>query len=90
MKKYFALMGFVLMSVILAATCAWAVEFVTIASGGVGGTYYPLGGAMAEVLSNAGIDVKANSRSTAASKENCRLIASGKAEIGMSMGSTLW
>ena len=36
MKKYFALMGFVLISVILAATCAWAVEFITIASGGVG------------------------------------------------------
>lgn len=90
MRKCLALMGFVLLSVVLAATCACAIDFVTIASGGVGGTYYPLGGAMAEVLSNAGIDVKANSRSTAASKENCRLIASGKAEIGMSMGSTLW
>ncbi|EEX47660.1 TRAP transporter solute receptor, TAXI family [Jonquetella anthropi DSM 22815] len=67
-----------------------AADFITIGSGGVGGTYYPLGGAMAEVLTNAGIDVKATSRSTAASKENCRLLARGRAQIGMVMGSTLW
>ncbi|HPF85541.1 MAG TPA: TAXI family TRAP transporter solute-binding subunit, partial [Aminivibrio sp.] len=59
-------------------------------SGGVGGTYYPLGGAMAEVLTNAGIDVKATSRATSASRENCRLVASGRAHIGMTMGSALY
>ncbi|QTX31413.1 TAXI family TRAP transporter solute-binding subunit [Aminithiophilus ramosus] len=72
------------------AGSAFAVTFVTIGSGGVGGTYYPLGGAMAEVLSKADIGVKATSRSTSASRENCRLLAAGRAQIGMTMGSTLY
>ena len=72
------------------AGSAFAVTFITIGSGGVGGTYYPLGGAMAEVLNKAGIDVRATSRSTAASRENCRLLADGKIQLGMSMGSTLY
>ncbi len=81
----------------LAICCAMALggtasakTFITIGSGGVGGTYYPLGGSMAEVLTKADIDVKATSRSTAASRENCRLVASGRAHIGMTMGSTLY
>ncbi len=88
MKKSFIAAALVV--ALFAATAAFAATFVTIGSGGVGGTYYPLGGAMAEVLSNAGIDVKATSRSTSASRENCRLVASGRAQIGMSMGSTLY
>lgn len=75
---------------LLSVSTASAATFITIGSGGVGGTYYPLGGAMAEVLTNANIDVKATSRSTAASKENCRLLARDRAQIGMVMGSTLW
>lgn len=72
------------------ASAGFAADFVTIGSGGVGGTYYPLGGAMADVLSKADIGVKATSRSTAASKENCRLLAAGKVELGMAMGSSLF
>ena len=72
-------------------TVAMAAQtFVTIGSGGVGGTYYPLGGVMAELLSTGGVDIRANSRSTSASRENCRLVASDQAQIGMTMGSTLW
>lgn len=69
---------------------ALALDFVTIGSGGVGGTYYPLGGSMAEILNNAKIDVKATSRATSASRENCRLLARDAVQIGMVMGSTLW
>ena len=88
MKK--VIVPLAIMAVLAFSVAAFAVTFITIGSGGVGGTYYPLGGAMAEVLNKAGIDVKATSRTTAASKENCRLIASGKAHLGMTMGSTLW
>lgn len=80
----------VISSRVFAGTALAATTFITIGSGGVGGTYYPLGGAMAEVLSKANIDVKATSRSTAASKENCRLVGTDKVQIGMSMGSTLY
>jgi len=88
MKK--VIVPLAIIAVLAFSVAAFAVTFITIGSGGVGGTYYPLGGAMAEVLNKAGIDVKATSRTTAASKENCRLIASGKAHLGMTMGSTLW
>ncbi len=89
MKKRASL---ILSAVVLAlfATAAFATTFVTIGSGGVGGTYYPLGGVMAELLTQGGVDIKATSRSTAASKENCRLVASNKAQLGMTMGSTLY
>nr|WP_244392383.1 TAXI family TRAP transporter solute-binding subunit [Aminobacterium colombiense] len=87
-KKWLVLVA--VLALVAFGSAAAAVTFVTIGSGGVGGTYYPLGGAMAEILSKADIGVKATSRSTAASKENCRLVASGKAQIGMSMGSTLY
>ena len=79
-----------LIGLLVMASGAFPATFITIGSGGVGGTYYPLGGAMAEVLSNAGIDVKATSRSTSASRENNRLVAADRAQIGMSMGSALY
>ena len=79
-----------LIGILVMASGAFSATFITIGSGGVGGTYYPLGGAMAEVLSNAGIDVKATSRSTSASRENNRLVAADRAQIGMSMGSALY
>lgn len=88
MKKIRVLIGMVILA--LFASAAFATTFVTIGSGGVGGTYYPLGGVMAELLTKGNVDIKATSRSTAASKENCRLVASNKAQIGMTMGSTLY
>jgi TRAP transporter TAXI family solute receptor len=87
-KKWIALIA--VLALVVFGSAATAVTFITIGSGGVGGTYYPLGGAMAEILTKANIGIKATSRSTAASKENCRLVASDKAQIGMSMGSTLY
>nr|WP_206529759.1 TAXI family TRAP transporter solute-binding subunit [Brevibacillus sp. SYP-B805] len=51
-----------------------------IATGGTGGTYYPLGGGMAEqITKNAGIT--ATAQSTGASAENLRLIRDKKADI---------
>lgn len=88
MKKYGLILA--VATLLAFAGSAFAMTFVTIGTGGVGGTYYPLGGSMAEVLTKAGIGVKATARSTAASKENCRLVASGRAQMGMSMGSTLY
>ena len=89
MKKRVLALGLVLVFA-LGGTALAAQTFVTIGSGGVGGTYYPLGGVMAELLTKGGVDIRANSRSTSASRENCRLVASDQAQIGMTMGSTLW
>ena len=55
--------------------------FVNIATGGTGGTYYPLGGAMAKIF-NENIDgVTANAQATGASVENIGLVASGETEV---------
>lgn len=89
MKKRVLVLGLVLVMVFGSIALA-AQTFVTIGSGGVGGTYYPLGGVMAELLTKGGVNIKATSRSTSASRENCRLVSSNKAQIGMTMGSTLY
>jgi len=88
MKRAMGLLAGVMICVFGAA--AWATSFVTISTGGVGGTWYPLGGAIAEVLTNAGIGVKATSRAAGASNENCRLVGTGRAQVGMSMGIALY
>lgn len=55
--------------------------FISIATGGTGGTYYPLGGAIATALNNSNIGVQANAQATGASIENVQLIHNGDAEI---------
>ena len=64
-----------IITVMLFAGIASAMTFITIGSGGVGGTYYPLGGVMAELLTKGGMDIKATSRSTAASKRTASISA---------------
>lgn len=55
--------------------------FISVATGGTGGTYYPLGGAMAKIF-NENIDgVTANAQATGASVENIGLVANGETEI---------
>lgn len=55
--------------------------FVSIATGGTGGTYYPLGGAMAKIFNENIEGVTANAQSTGASVENIGLVSKGETEI---------
>jgi uncharacterized protein len=55
-------------------------QLVSIVTGGTGGTYYPLGGAMADIISdNTGIE--ATAQSSGASAENMQTLADGDADI---------
>ncbi len=56
-----------------------------MATGGTGGTYYPLGGAMAETWSNHIDGLKVTVQSTGASVENIRLLSRGQTELAMAM-----
>ncbi|MFB0972253.1 MAG: TAXI family TRAP transporter solute-binding subunit [Neofamilia sp.] len=56
-------------------------EFISIATGGTGGTYYPLGGAMATILNGSDMGVQATAQATGASVENVELIHIGDAEV---------
>ena len=60
-----------------------AKEFVTIATGPTSGIYYPIGGAFATALGNAGY--KTSAQATGASVENINLITNGEAELAISM-----
>lgn len=55
--------------------------FISIATGGTGGTYYPLGGAMAKIYNENVEGVTANAQSTGASVENIGLVSKGETEI---------
>jgi uncharacterized protein len=58
---------------------------ISIATGGTGGVYYPLGGGMAAVLSKHVPGMQATAEVTGGSVDNLKLIGSGKPYIGLSM-----
>ena len=58
-------------------------QFISILTGGTGGTYYPLGGSFAEIIKDeTGID--ANAETSGASAENMTTLKNGDAEIAFS------
>jgi uncharacterized protein len=61
---------------------------LTIATGGTGGVYYPLGGGMAEVIRDNVPGYDATVQETNASVDNMQLIAGGGADIALSLGDT--
>jgi len=58
---------------------------LSIATGGTGGVYYPLGGGMANVLSKYVPGMQATAEVTGGSVDNLKLIATGKPYIALSM-----
>ena len=58
---------------------------IAIGTGGTGGVYYPLGGAVANVLSKNLPNTQATAEVTGGSVDNLKLIGSGQSEMGFSM-----
>lgn len=58
---------------------------ISIATGGTGGVYYPLGGGMAAVLSKHVSGLQATAEVTGGSVDNLKLIGTGKPYLGMVM-----
>src|SRR3979490_2850337 len=58
---------------------------MSIGTGGTGGVYYPLGGAVANVLSKALPNVTATAEVTGGSIDNLKLIGTGQSEMGFTM-----
>lgn len=61
---------------------------LTIATGGTGGVYYPLGGGLADLISENIEGYSATVTETNASVDNMFLIADGDADIAFSLGDT--
>jgi TRAP transporter TAXI family solute receptor len=60
-------------------------QAISIATGGTGGVYYPLGGGLANVLSRAIPGLQATAEVTGGSVDNLKLINSGQSELAFSM-----
>lgn len=58
---------------------------ISIATGGTGGVYYPMGGGIAAVLSKHVPGMQATAEVTGGSVDNLKLIGSGKPYIGLTM-----
>lgn len=64
--------------------------YVTIATGGTGGVYYPLGGALAQIYSERLPGVVASAQSTVGSVFNVQAIQQGRADVAFTMGDIAW
>lgn len=81
-KKLFML--FMIAALALAAGCGDKGErFINIATGGTAGTYYPVGGAIAEIL-NKNIDgMNASAQSTGATVSNINMLYAGDVQLAI-------
>lgn len=68
----------------LFSLASWA-QNISIATGGTGGVYYPMGGGIAAVLSKYVPGMQATAEVTGGSVDNLKLIGSGKPYVGFSM-----
>ena len=64
-------------------------RFLSIATGGTGGVYYPYGGGIAKVLNEKLPSVRATAEVTAATVDNLKLIRDGRADIAFALADTL-
>jgi uncharacterized protein len=75
----------------MGATTAWAQsKQMSIATGGTGGVYYPLGGGFGNILGKELPGVTATAQVTGGSVANLQLIGSGKADICFSQVDAAW
>jgi TRAP transporter TAXI family solute receptor len=68
---------------------AAAQQQLSIATGGTGGVYYPMGGGLAEVINNHVAGYSATAEVTGASVENMGLIATGDADLAIGLADTV-
>lgn len=84
--KRFVKFAFVTAVILSFAAAASAATFINIGTGSTGGTYYPVGAAMAKVWNSSIPGMKANAQSTGGTAQNLALLAKGDAEVGFADG----
>ena len=77
------------LAAMLVAAPAVAQQQLSIATGGTGGVYYPMGGGLAEVINNHVEGYSATAEVTGASVENMGLIATGDADLAIALADTV-
>ena len=74
----------------LSAALAQKTVRLSIATGGTGGSYYPMGGGMANIISKYIPYAEATAEVTSASIDNCLLVGKGKADLAFMNADTAW
>ncbi|MCR9151968.1 MAG: TAXI family TRAP transporter solute-binding subunit [Rhodobacteraceae bacterium] len=69
---------------------AVAQQQLSVATGGTGGVYYPMGGGLAEVINNHVEGYSATAEVTGASVENMGLVAKGDADLALGLADTVY
>ena len=86
MKKTVAILAMTISAGLAFAGVAHAQQkAMSIGTGGTGGVYYPLGGALANVLSKNLPGYQATAEVTGGSVDNLKLIGTGQSELAFSM-----
>lgn len=89
MKKYLVIFVVCMMAVGMLAGCGGSQTTsqkkaqMILATGGTAGTYYPFGGAMAQIFNSKVPNVNITAQATGASVENLRLVNKKEAELAM-------
>ena len=84
MKKFLKISTLILVSAMMLAGCSKnAKKDYILATGGTGGTYYPFGGAIANIWNTKIENMNVTAQATGASAENLRLINKGEAEYAI-------
>lgn len=77
-------------ALVAAASPLMAQEQLSIATGGTGGVYYPIGGGLAEIINNNIDGYSATAEVTGASVENMGLISTGDADMALALADTVY
>jgi len=85
MRKLIQALGVAALVALSAPLAAQSKMNISIATGGTGGVYYPLGGGMAAVFSKFIPGMEATAEVTGGSVDNLKLIGSGKPYIALTM-----
>jgi TRAP transporter TAXI family solute receptor len=88
-RRSFGLLGTAAVVAMGFGAPAVAQEQLSIATGGTGGVYYPMGGGLAEVINNHVEGYSATAEVTGASVENMGLIATGDADLAIALADTV-
>ncbi len=90
MKRIKTVLGIAIACVLVLSTAALAAPtFISIATGGTGGAYFPIGAGLADVINKKLNGYNASAEVTAASKVNCIMVNDGKSDIALVLGDTL-
>ena len=82
--------GIVLACMLALASAAFAgPRFISIATGGTGGAYFPIGAGLADIINKKLTGYNASAEVTAASKVNCINVNDGKSDLALVLGDTL-